>query len=112
MRISWISAIPPTFCDESLLYWRNSPVSKGIVRGCFFLHTQKIHCVPTLFPALEVVPRARDTEAIDNLDLGNTLQRHNTKSYYVNSLHFCRKPGEHDRDSILEHRSVARVNVA
>jgi hypothetical protein len=89
--------------DESLLYWRNSPVSNGVVRGRFFPHTQKIHCVPTLFPTLEVVPYAR---AIDNLDSGNTLHRHKTKSYYANSLHFGRKPGEHDRDSILERRSV------
>jgi hypothetical protein len=87
----------------SLLFWRNSPVSNGVVRGRFFPHTQKIHCVPTLFPTLEVVPYAR---AIDNLDSGNTLHRHKTKSYYANSLHFGRKPGEHDRDSILERRSV------
>jgi hypothetical protein len=81
-------------------------VSNGVVRGCFFPHTQKIHRVPTLFPTLEVVPRARDTEAIDNLDSGNTLQRHSTMSYYVNSLDFCRKPGEHDGGSILESGSI------
>jgi hypothetical protein len=92
--------------DESLFYWSNSPVSNGVARERFFPHTQKIHCVPALFPTLEVFPCARDTEAIDNLDSGNILQGHNTKSYYVNSLHFRRKLGEHDGDRILERRSV------